>query len=214
MDESSITKRVIEAALLAASQPLSLERLESLFVGDDKTPDRQTIYQILEEIDSECAMRSYELMTVSGGYRLQIKSELTPWVQRLWEEKPPRYSRATLETLALIAYRQPVTRGEIESVRGVSVSSQIMKGLQERGWIRVVGRREVPGRPALYATTREFLDYFGLKSLDELPPLTELMSFDNLHPQLDLGDPDLPGQAEDMTDESIAEVPKASGQES
>lgn len=213
MDGSPMIKRIIEAALLSASHPLSFDRLESLFVGDDGAPDRQTIHQILEEIDSECAMRSYELKEVSGGFRLQIKSELTPWVQRLWEEKPPRYSRATLETLALIAYRQPVTRGEIESVRGVSVSSQIMKGLQERGWIRVVGRRDVPGRPALYATTREFLDYFGLKSLDELPPLTELMNFDNLHPQLDLGDPDLPGRESEATDESAVEASTASGQE-
>lgn len=211
MQESLIIKRVIEAALLCTSQPLSLDRLESLFTGESEVPGRQTIRQILDEIDSECATRSYELIEVAGGYRLQIKSELTPWVQRLWEEKPPRYSRATLETLALIAYRQPVTRGEIESVRGVSVSTQIIKGLQERGWIRVVGRRDVPGRPALYATTREFLDYFGLKSLDDLPPLTELMNLDNLHPQLDLGDPDFPNQ---VADKAFEEVTTPSRQES
>lgn len=188
-----IIREIIEAALLSATQPLSLERLEYLFEGDHPVPDRRSIRQALDEIGKECVTRCYELTEVASGYRLQVKGEYAPWIHRLWEEKPPRYSRATLETLALIAYRQPITRGEIEAVRGVSVSSQIIKGLQERDWIRVVGHREVPGRPALYATTRGFLDYFGIKSLDELPPLAELMDIDKLHPQLDLGDPETNG---------------------
>ncbi|MEJ2654658.1 MAG: SMC-Scp complex subunit ScpB [Acidihalobacter sp.] len=189
MDNAKL-KRIIEAALLAAGQPLSLDRMEKLFEGEDDAPDRRALRAALGELAEECAERGYELKEVASGYRYQVRQELSHWVGRLWEERPPRYSRATLETLALIAYRQPVTRGEIEEVRGVTVSSHIMKSLLERDWIRVVGHREVPGRPALYATTRVFLDYFNLKSLDELPPLAELKDLDKLHPELDLNDPE------------------------
>jgi segregation and condensation protein B len=189
MDNAKL-KRIIEAALLAAGQPLSLDRMEKLFEGEDDVPDRRALRAALGELAEECAERGYELKEVASGYRYQVRQELSHWVGRLWEERPPRYSRATLETLALIAYRQPVTRGEIEEVRGVTVSSHIMKSLLERDWIRVVGHREVPGRPALYATTRVFLDYFNLKSLDELPPLAELKDLDKLHPELDLNDPE------------------------
>ncbi|WP_455384772.1 SMC-Scp complex subunit ScpB, partial [Acidihalobacter prosperus] len=183
-------KRILEAALLAAGQPLSLDRMEKLFEGEDEAPDRRALRAALGELAEECAERGYELKEVASGHRYQVRQELSRWVGRLWDERPPRYSRATLETLALIAYRQPVTRGEVEEVRGVSVSSHILKSLLERDWIRVVGHREVPGRPALYATTRGFLDYFNLKSLDELPPLAELKDLDKLHPELDLNDPD------------------------
>jgi segregation and condensation protein B len=189
MDNAKL-KRIIEAALLAAGQPLSLDRLEKLFEGEDDAPDRRALRAALAELADECAERGYELKEVASGYRYQVRQELSRWIGRLWEERPPRYSRATLETLALIAYRQPATRGEIEEVRGVAVSSNIIKSLLERDWIRVVGHREVPGRPALYATTRTFLDYFNLKSLDELPPLAELKDLDKLHPELDLNDPD------------------------
>ncbi|MEJ2632315.1 MAG: SMC-Scp complex subunit ScpB [Acidihalobacter sp.] len=189
MDNAKL-KRIIEAALLAAGQPLSLDRMEQLFEGEDDTPDRRGLRAALGELAEECAERGYELREVASGYRYQVRQELSHWIGRLWEERPPRYSRAALETLALIAYRQPVTRSEIEEVRGVTVSSHIMKSLLERDWIRVVGHREVPGRPALYATTRVFLDYFNLKSLDELPPLAELKDLDKLHPELDLNDPE------------------------
>ncbi|AOV17217.1 SMC-Scp complex subunit ScpB [Acidihalobacter aeolianus] len=193
MSTLSNLREIIEAALLAAGQPMTLDRLQRLFEGDPGAPDRSTLRQALDELAQDCSTRCYELQEVASGYRLQIKPAYTSWIQRMWEEKPPRYSRATLETLALVAYRQPITRGEIEAVRGVSVSSHILKGLQERDWIKVVGHREVPGRPALYATTRSFLDYFGLKSLDELPPLAEFTDLDGLHPQLDLGDPETIG---------------------
>lgn len=190
-------KRILEAALLAAGQPLSLDRLEKLFEGEEGAPGRRELRAALGELVDECADRGYELKEVASGFRYQVRQELSRWVGRLWEERPPRYSRATLETLSLIAYRQPVTRGEIEEVRGVSVSSHILKSLLERDWIRVVGHRDVPGRPALYATTRGFLDYFNLKSLDELPPLAELKDLDKLHPELDLNDPDRVAEALD-----------------
>lgn len=189
MDNAKL-KRIIEAALLAAGQPLSLDRMEKLFEGEDDAPDRRALRAALGELADECAERGYELKEVASGYRYQVRQELSHWIGRLWEERPPRYSRATLETLALIAYRQPVTRGEIEEVRGVAVSSNIIKSLLERDWIRVIGHREVPGRPSLYATTRVFLDYFNLKSLDDLPPLAELKDLDKLHPELDLNDPE------------------------
>ncbi|APZ42877.1 SMC-Scp complex subunit ScpB [Acidihalobacter ferrooxydans] len=202
MDAAQL-KRILEAALLAAGEPLPIERMEKLFAGESDAPDRRALRDALKALDEDCAARGYELREVGSGYRYQVRQELSRWVGRLWEERPPRYSRATLETLALIAYRQPVTRGEIEDVRGVAVSSHIIKSLQERDWIRVVGHREVPGRPALYATTRGFLDYFNLKSLDELPPLAELKNIDKLHPELDLNDPD--GRA----DEAAAARPEA-----
>ena len=152
------TKQVLEAALLAAGEPLSLERLRSLFPETGR-PDPGELRGALAELAAEYQERAVELKEVASGYRIQVKPELAPWIAGLWEEKPGRYSRALLETLAIIAYRQPITRGEIEEIRGVSVSTSIMRTLQERDWVRVVGRREVPGRPALYGTTRGFLDY-------------------------------------------------------
>ncbi|SEF76762.1 SMC-Scp complex subunit ScpB [Billgrantia desiderata] len=164
---------ILEAALLAAAEPLSLERLESLF-DDHERPQRRSLREALERVGLRHERGALELIETASGYQLRIRPRLSPWVSRLWDERPQRYSRALLETLALIAYRQPVTRGDIEEVRGVAVSSSIMRTLAERGWIRVVGQRDVPGRPAVYATTRQFLDDFGLKTLDELPPMHEL----------------------------------------
>ncbi len=164
---------IVEGALLAAGQPLPLDRIEGLFSDDDR-PSRAVLREVLADLSVACAGRGVELVEVASGWRYQVRRELAPWIGRLWEERPVRYSRALLETLALVAYRQPVTRAEIEDVRGVTVASSILKTLQEREWIRVVGHREVPGRPALYATTKRFLDYFGLKSLDNLPPLMAL----------------------------------------
>ncbi|MBK1699843.1 SMC-Scp complex subunit ScpB [Thiococcus pfennigii] len=165
--------QIVEAALLAAGEPLALDRLLALF-GDDERPTREALREALTALEMDCRGRGIELVEVAGGYRLQVRREVAPWVARLWEEKPARYSRALLETLALIAYRQPITRGEIEEIRGVVVSTNIVRTLLEREWIRVVGHRDVPGRPALFATTRRFLDYFGLRSLNDLPPLAEL----------------------------------------
>ncbi|MFQ3786184.1 SMC-Scp complex subunit ScpB [Halomonas sp. A29] len=164
---------ILEAALLAAAEPLSLERFEGLF-DDHERPQRRSLREALERVAARHDRGAMELIETASGYQLRIRPRLSPWVSRLWDERPQRYSRALLETLALIAYRQPVTRGDIEEVRGVAVSSSIMRTLAERGWIRVVGHRDVPGRPAVYATTRQFLDDFGLKTLDELPPMHEL----------------------------------------
>jgi len=164
---------LLEGILLASGRPLSLERLGELFEEAER-PEPQQFRDALAILSLSCAGRAFELKEVASGYRLQIREPLSPWVGRLWEERPQRYSRALLETLALIAYRQPITRGEIEEIRGVAVNTQIIKTLMEREWIRIVGYREVPGRPAMLATTRTFLDYFNLKSLEELPPLAEL----------------------------------------
>lgn len=168
---------IIEAALLAAGEPLPLERLETLFV-EGECPTRKEFRDVLERLQLRHSGGALELLETVSGYQLRIRPRLSQWVSRLWDERPQRYSRALLETLALIAYRQPVTRGDIEEVRGVSVSSSIMRTLMERGWIRVVGHRDVPGRPAVYATTRSFLDDFGLKTLDALPPMHTLVSWD------------------------------------
>ncbi|HRC71231.1 MAG TPA: SMC-Scp complex subunit ScpB [Candidatus Competibacter sp.] len=163
-------KAILEAVLLAAAEPLPLERLQAVFAEAER-PERETLRAALAELAIACEGRGMELVEVAGGFRLQVPPAFAPWVSRLWEERAAHYSRALLETLALIAYRQPITRGEIEAVRGVGLSGSIMKTLQERAWIKVVGHREVPGRPALYATTHVFLDYFNLKSLSELPAL-------------------------------------------
>ncbi len=178
-------ERILEAALLAAGRPLTLDQLAALFEPHER-PDRKALRAALGRLGEACAGRGIELREVASGWRFQVRSELSPWVSRLWEERPGRYSRALLETLALIAYRQPITRGEIEEIRGVSVSSSIMRTLQERGWVRVVGHRDAPGRPAMYGTTREFLDYFGLRSLEELPTLEELRDVDQLTVRLEL----------------------------
>lgn len=174
--------RILQALLLAAREPLNLEQLATVF-DEHQRPERPALKAALQQLQREAENSSQELVEVAGGYRYQIRSQYAAWVARLNEEKPPRYSRALLETLSLIAYRQPITRGEIEDVRGVSVSSQIIRTLEEREWIRAVGHREVPGRPALYATTRHFLDYFNLKSLAELPPLAELRQLADAEPE-------------------------------
>lgn len=168
--------QVIEAALLAAEGPLTVDTLFRLFaVGElDEEEGRKQIRLALESLQAESAHRGVTLQKVASGYRYQTRQELSVWVSRLWEEKPPRYTRALLETLALIAYKQPVTRGDIEQVRGVSVSQNIMRTLLERDWIRVVGQREAPGRPSMYGTTKAFLDYFDLAKLDDLPPLEQI----------------------------------------
>jgi segregation and condensation protein B len=174
--DSNKLKQILEAALMAADEPLTVDQLARLFAHGELDSDegRAQLRDTLAVLESETEGRGYELVRVASGYRYQVRQELAEWVSRLWEEKPPRYTRALLETLALIAYKQPVTRGDIEQVRGVAVSQNIMRTLVERGWIRVVGQREVPGKPSLYGTTRAFLDYFALKSLDQLPPLAEI----------------------------------------
>ncbi len=184
--------RILEAALLAADQPLGADRLLALF-ADAERPTRDEVHAALEALRGDCAQRAIELVEVAGGFRFQIRREFAERVSRLWEERPPRYSRALLETLALIAYRQPITRGEIEDIRGVGVSSSITKTLLEREWIRIVGHREVPGRPAMYGTTRRFLDDFNLKGLDELPTLAELHDLLQINVELPLGDAPGPG---------------------
>jgi len=185
-------KMVIEAILLAAGRPLTLDQLLAMFDEQEK-PERQQVREAVTALQADYAGRGIDLLEVGSGYRIQVRASMQPWVSRLWEEKPTRYSRALLETLALIAYRQPITRGEIEEVRGVSVSSNIIKTLQEREWIHVVGHREVPGRPAMYGTTRHFLDYFSLKSLDELPSLAELRDLNDIGRELELDLSDIPG---------------------
>jgi segregation and condensation protein B len=182
-------KRIVEAILLAAGRPLSLDQLRALF-ADEERPDRAELRGALEALADEYTGRGIQLAEVGSGYRIQIRQDMQPWVSRLWEEKPARYSRALLETLALIAYRQPITRGDIEEVRGVTVSTSIMKTLLEREWIRVVGHREVPGRPAMYGTTKQFLDYFSLKNLEQLPTLAELRDLGSFNPELQLDLPD------------------------
>jgi segregation and condensation protein B len=181
MDQHLIN-RIVEAALLAAHEPLTLVQLHGLFPQDQPAP-ADSVEQALEALRAGCADRGVELVELASGFRFQVQADVHPWVARLWTERQTRYTRATLETLALIAYRQPITRGEIEQVRGVAVNSNIIKALEEREWIRVVGHRDVPGKPALFGTTKVFLDYFGLKRLDQLPPLSELKDIGELEPQ-------------------------------
>lgn len=187
MDQQLIN-RIVEAALLASSQPLTLVQLRGLFPLDQPAPEGG-VEKALEALQADCAERGIELVEVASGWRYQVKADVHAWVARLWTERQTKYTRATLETLALIAYRQPITRGEIEQVRGVATNSNIIKALEEREWIRVVGHRDIPGRPELLGTTKAFLDYFGLKRLDELPPLSELKDFGELEPQFKF-DPD------------------------
>jgi segregation and condensation protein B len=170
---------IAEAALLAAGKPLSLDQLRDLF-SEEERPARQVMEHVMVLLETACEGRGFELKKVASGYRLQVREEFAPWVGRLFEEKPQRYSRALLETLALIAYRQPITRGEIEDIRGVTVSSNIIRTLLEREWVRVVGHRDVPGRPAMYATTKQFLDYFNLTGLDQMPPLNEIRDLEEI----------------------------------
>ena len=180
-----LIKKIVEGALLAAAKPLEIQQLEKLF-ADDERPPRDQLLAAIDDIQTDCRDRGYELVQVASGFRFQICHELAPWINRLWEEKPKRYSRALLETLALIVYRQPLTRGDIELVRGVAVSSDIIRVLQEREWITVVGHRDVPGRPALYATTKQFLNYFNIKNLQQLPALRDIKDFAELDPELEL----------------------------
>lgn len=181
MNEENLRKiqAIAEAALLAAGKPLSLDQLRDLFEEDER-PARQVMEHVMVLLEQSCQGRGFELKKVASGYRLQVREEYARWVGRLFEEKPQRYSRALLETLALVAYRQPITRGEIEDIRGVTVSSNIVRTLLEREWVRVVGHRDVPGRPAMYATTRQFLDYFNLEGLDQLPPLSEIRDLEEI----------------------------------
>ena len=178
-------KNIIEAALLAAGQPLSIDQMLSLFIDQDQ-PAREDLRAGIKQLQEEYTDRAMEIKEVSSGFRLQVKEGFSSWVSRLWSERPSRYSKALLETLALVAYRQPVTRGEIEDIRGVGVSSSIMKTLLEREWVRVVGHRDVPGKPAMYGSTKKFLDYFNLKNLDELPTLAELRDLDIISNELGL----------------------------
>ena len=182
---SDFIKKIIEGALLAAGKSLDITHLENLF-DEEERPPRDQIRAALEEIEVDTRGRGFALKQTASGYRFQVEQELAPWVNKLWEEKPKRYSRAMLETLSLIAYRQPLTRGDIELVRGVAVSSDIIRTLMEREWVRVVGHRDVPGKPALYATTKRFLDYFNLKSLDHLPALSEIKDLTDLDPELEM----------------------------
>ncbi len=199
MDEIEI-KHFIESALLAAGRPLSIDQLQNLF-DDASAPEKSQIRQVISTLLEEYEDRGITIKEVASGYRIQVKADMAERLQKLWEERPPRYSRAFFETLALIANRQPVTRGDIEEIRGVSVSTNIIRSLQEREWIRVVGHRDVPGRPAMFGTTKLFLDYFGLKKLDDLPPLADLSDWETLRVQLNL-----PAVEEDEVVPEMAEV--------
>lgn len=184
MDENEI-RNFVEAALLAAGRPLSVDQLHALFDAD-AAPAKSDIRRAVAQLNDEYEQRGIVIVEVASGFRLQIRTSMGERLHRLWEERPPRYSRALFETLALIAYRQPITRGEIEEIRGVSVSTNIVRSLLEREWVRVVGHRDVPGRPAMFGTTKTFLDYFGLKKLDDLPPLADLADWESLRVQLNL----------------------------
>ncbi len=211
---------IVEAALLTAGRPLSLKQLMALFPPDE-TPDRDELREAIGTIRAAWSSRPLELVEVGSGFRLQARPAFRPWLARLSEERPARYSRATLETLAIIVYRQPVTRAVIEEIRGVSVSSSIIRSLLEREWIRVVGHRDVPGKPALYGTTKRFLDDFNLKGLDELPPLADLLPADHLQKELDLqaamdgaatvGEGEAAGVESAVADRESLEVTEAEG---
>jgi len=213
MSDSPELKAVIQALLLAAEQPLSTEKLVALLDDPDtqgalfEPPDGRTVRAVCETLQTELQDSALELIRVASGWRMQVRQLYAPWVARLFEERPQRYSRALLETLAIIAYRQPVTRGEIEEIRGVAVSSNIARSLTERGWIKVLGHRETPGRPALYGTTKEFLDYFSLKSLDELPELAELKDIGPMNAELELHAPtEFETENELVTETLVSEI--------
>ena len=211
-DVDNKVKMIVEGLLLAAGRPLSLDNIIQVFSKEEK-PDRDELKTVMASISEDCDDRGFELKEVASGFRFQVKQELSEWVAKLWEERPPRYTRALLETLALVAYRQPITRGDIEEIRGVAVSSNITRTLLDREWIRVVGHRDVPGRPAMFATTKQFLDYFNLKSLQDLPPLSEIKDLAPNDPEFDLED-DLAGQRilelpEEVVDENSIELSDA-----
>lgn len=204
-------RNVLEAAMLAAGHPLSIEQLCALF-GEEGAPERSDVRAALDTLEADYAGRGIALKEVASGFRIEVRPTMTPWLARLWEERPPRYSRALMETLAIIAYRQPATRGDVEEVRGVAVSTNIMRTLLERGWIKVAGYRDVPGKPALYRTTREFLDYFGLRRLEDLPPLGEIRDVEGFGTQLELAATDdsaevAPGSAEPLVRAMDAGLP-------
>ena len=191
-------KNIIEAALMAVDKPLTLLQLHNLFANEEETVERAQVTEAIAALQTDYESRCVSVVEVASGYRVQIDQEVSPFISLLFEERPPRYTRALLETLALIAYRQPITRSEIEEVRGVAVSTNIIKTLLEREWVRVVGHKEVPGRPAMYATTKEFLDYFNLRRIDELPPLSELKDLDSIAQDAGMEVP--PAGSEDETD--------------
>ncbi|MCK5696917.1 MAG: SMC-Scp complex subunit ScpB [Gammaproteobacteria bacterium] len=199
MNSDAPIKNIVEAALLAANKAVSLDKLQTLFTDQDDIDTKQ-VYEAIEQLIQDYQDRGIELIKVSSGYRFQVAESVAPWVSRLWEEKPQKYSRALLETLALVAYRQPVTRGEIEDIRGVSVSSHIIRTLVEREWVRIIGHKEVPGKPALYATTKGFLDYFGLKKLDELPTLAEIRDLDVINAELEFSENEKTGESPILSD--------------
>ncbi|MED5534613.1 MAG: SMC-Scp complex subunit ScpB [Pseudomonadota bacterium] len=211
MDHSEI-KNILEAALLAAGRPLSLDQLVGLF-GKGSVPELQTLKEVLGELALEYKDKGIELKEVGSGYRIQIRSSMGDWLAPLWEERAPRYSRALLETLSLIAYRQPITRGEIEEVRGVAVSTNIVRTMLERGWVRVVGHRDVPGKPAMFGTTKRFLDYFGLKKLDDLPPLSEIKDLEDLNVELALPESSPQSELLDELEEASQESIERAGAE-
>ena len=179
---------ILEALLLSASRPISIDDIVKVF--EDPKPSKDEIRKALNQIDQDCLTRGIELKKTASGYRLQVKQSLSQYIAKLWEEKPQKFSKATLETLSLIAYKQPITRGEIEEIRGVAVGTQLIRGLMERGWVKIVGQRDVPGRPSLYSTTKEFLDYFGLQHLRELPELPSLPDLTSIEHKLPIDEPD------------------------
>ena len=179
---------ILEALLLSASRPISINDIIKVF--EDPKPSKDEIRKALNQIDQDCLTRGIELKKIASGYRLQVKQSLSQYIAKLWEEKPQKFSKATLETLSLIAYKQPITRGEIEEIRGVAVGTQLIRGLMERGWVKIVGQRDVPGRPSLYSTTKEFLDYFGLQHLRELPELPSLPDLTSIEHELPIDEPD------------------------
>jgi len=199
-DVDNKTKMIVEGLLLAAGKPLDLDVITTIF-SEDERPDKVELRQILDSIAEDCNDRGFELKEVASGFRFQVKQDLSEWIARLWEERPPRYSRALLETLALIAYRQPITRGNIEDIRGVAVSSNIVRTLLDREWVRIVGHKDVPGKPALFATTKQFLDYFNLSSIQELPALSEIQELVNSGDEYDVED--------DLADRNVLELPDA-----
>jgi len=204
--DKAMLRKIVEGAILAAAQPITVARILELF-DEEVAPEKDEVLAALQDIQADNGERGFELKEVASGWRFQVREELAPWVNRMWDEKPQKYSRALLETLSLIAYRQPITRGDIEEIRGVAVSSHIMKTLMERDWVKVVGHRDVPGRPSLYATTRQFLDYFNLKNLEDLPSLSEIRDLDEMNNVLNLGDEEGLGEKDD---EVILDTPAES----
>lgn len=198
-DVDNKVKMVVEGLLLASGRPLTIANIANVFEEKER-PDSKELRLIMDVISEECDDRGFELKEVASGYRFQVKQELSEWIGKLWEEKPPRYTRALLEILSLIAYKQPITRGDIEEVRGVSVSPNIIRTLIDREWVRVVGHRDVPGRPAMFATTKQFLDYFNLKSLQDLPPLSEIKELEKSEEDLDL--------SSELSQSRILEIPE------